>query len=251
MRIADQGIGVDLELFGEGSTGQTIETTGASLIGEGATGLTLEWLWTIWVQSTGATVSPGASIAIALQFNDASVDAAFGTFPPDLSHPVEAQMAMPEWTSWDPALFYLSAPRLVVDVGNSFGVNMSLTVDELALVTGSESTYLQGPAVSAFPVIAGSQSMGDTAWTQHVLDNDGVNPSMSSILDLAPDSLRIIGEVGSVPINEGNQFATSSDVLKCGGRLEIPLAGWASGVRWSDTIAAPISEELQAASRLR
>lgn len=246
MRVADQGIGVDLELFGEGSTGQTIETTGASLIGEGATGLTLEWLWTIWVQSTGATVSPGASIAIALQFNDASVDAAFGTFPPDLSHPVEAQVAMPEWASWDPALFYLSAPRLVLDVGNSFGVDMSLTIDELALVTGSEPTFLQGPAVSAFPVIARSQTTGDTAWTQHMLDNDGVNPSMSSILNLAPDSLHIIGEIGSVPAAGGNQFATASDVLKCGGRLEIPLAGWATGVRWSDTLAAPISEDLQA-----
>lgn len=246
MRIANQGVAVDLELFGAGSTSQLVETSGSTLLGEEAAGLTLEWQWSVWVESTGEPVAPGASIDFDIQFIDVAVEAAFGLFPPDLSHPVEARVAMPEWASWDPALFYLSEPRLVLDMGNSFGVDMALAVEELALVTGSESLPMTGTAVSAFPALARAEAIGDTTWTQHMLDNEGVDPELSSILNLAPDSLSLMGTIGILPPDVGNQFATATDVLQCAGRLEIPLAGWAEGVRWSDTIAAPISADLQA-----
>lgn len=246
MLINGQGASVNLDLIGSNTANQSIVTDGATLIGDGNGNLSLTWQWSVWVQSPGAPVDPGASIGFNLAFDEVAVEAAFGVFPPDLSHTVEAQVALPEWSSWDPALFYLSEPRFILDMGNAFGADMSLTVDELALTTGGETVLLQGPAVSDFPIISGAEAPGDTAWTEHILDNAGVSPSLSSIVNLAPDSLRLMGELGVVSPVDGNQFATATDVLACSGRLEVPLAGWASGVRWSDTIASPISEELQA-----
>ena len=38
----------------------------------------------------------------------------------------------------------------------------------------------------------------------------------------------------------------STDVVTCTGALEVPLAGWAQGLTWRDTLDTPISEELRA-----
>ena len=246
MRIDGQSVTVDLELMGSSNANQSIATAGAALMGDGSAELMLTWQWSVWVQAPGAPVEPGASIGFNLAFEEVAIGAAFGVFPPNLSHPVQTQVALPGWSSWDPAMFYLSEPRFILDMGNAFGADMSLTVEELALVSGDVTVPMQGPAVNGFPIIAGADAVGDTAWTEHILDNTGVNPTLSSIVNLAPDSLRLTGEVTVLQPVDGNQFATATDVLVCSGRLEVPLAGWASGVRWSDTIASPISEELQA-----
>ena len=134
------------------------------------------------------------------------VTGAFGKFSSELSHPIEARMAMPELTSWDPALFYLSAPRLVFEVKNSFGIDLGLNIAELALVDGQNTTLLEGPAIDNFPVLAGAVAVGDTAWTVHVLDNAGMDPDLSDVMNAAPDSLQLVGTVDVLPLAESDNL---------------------------------------------
>ncbi len=223
-----------------------IPMSDATLIGSGDDGVILGWEWSVVLASTGEPVEAGEALTLHTAFEEATVVGAFGKFSAELSHDIEARMPLPELTSWDPALFYLSAPRLVLEVKNSFGVDLGLNITELALLTGLEATSLTGPAIEDFPVMTGALALGDTAWTSHVLDNEGLNPDLSDVLNAAPDSLQLLGSVEVLPASAGGQFATATDVLTCTGALEVPLAGWARGVTWRDTLNAPISQDLQA-----
>ena len=245
--IEGQPLTVELALLtGSQTTNLSIPMTGATLIGTGAESLTLSWAWSVVVASTGQSVDSGEALSIQTTFEEVAVTGAFGNFSSELSHPIEARMAMPELTSWDPALFYLSAPRLVFEVKNSFGVDLGLNITELALVDGQNTTPLEGPAIDNFPDLAGAAAVGDTAWTVHILDNAGMNPDLSDVMNAAPDSLQLIGTVDVLPPAMVGQFATATDILSCTGALEVPLAGWAQGVTWQDTLDTPISEELRA-----
>ncbi|MGB1122738.1 MAG: hypothetical protein ACPG08_04370 [Flavobacteriales bacterium] len=245
--IEGQPLTVELELVaGSQPTSLSIPMTGATLMGTGADGVTLGWSWSFVLASSGQSIEPGEGLSILTAFEEAAVTGAFGKFSSELSHPIEASMAMPELTSWDPALFYLSAPRLVMEVQNSFGVNLGLNITELALLSGNDATLLQGTAIDNFPDLAGAAAVGDTALTTHVLDNAGMDPDLSDVMNAAPDSLQLIGTVDVLPPSGNGQFAMSTDVLRCTGALEVPLAGWAQGVMWRDTLDSPISQELQA-----
>lgn len=246
MRQGDQAIVVEAGASGTNTFGQTVETNGYTLVGTGSSYITFDWHWTIEVQSSGQPVVPGVLVDLEVQLDEVAVNAVFGVFDGQLDHPIEASLAMPEWASWDPALFYLSEPRLVLDMRNSFGLDLAIEMEEFALVSESESLALTGTAVNTFPILSRAESIGDTTLTQHILDNQGVDPALSSILNLAPDSLSLTGTVGTFSADQGNQFATATDMLTCQGSLEVPLAGWVEGMHWSDTIAAPISDYLQA-----
>jgi hypothetical protein len=247
MVIEGQPLIVELALLaGSQTTNLSIPMTGATLMGTGPESLTLSWVWSVVVASTGQPVDSGEALSIQTTFEEVAVTGAFGNFSSELSHPIEARMAMPELTSWDPALFYLSAPRLVFEVKNSFGVDLGLNITELALVDGQNTTPLEGPAIDNFPDLAGAAAVGDTAWTVHILDNAGMNPDLSDVMNAAPDSLQLIGTVDVLPPAMVGQFATATDILSCTGALEVPLAGWAQGVTWQDTLDTPISEELRA-----
>jgi len=245
--IEGQPLTVELALLaGSQTTNLSIPMTGATFMGTGAESLTLSWAWSVVVASTGQSVDSGEALSIQTTFEEVAVTGACGNFSSELSHPIEARMAMPELTSWDPALFYLSAPRLVFEVKNSFGVDLGLNITELALVDGQNTTPLEGPAIDNFPDLAGAAAVGDTAWTVHILDNAGMNPDLSDVMNAAPDSLQLIGTVDVLPPAMVGQFATATDILSCTGALEVPLAGWAQGVTWQDTLDTPISEELRA-----
>jgi hypothetical protein len=245
--IEGQPLTVELGLLaGSPASNLSIPMIGARLRGTGAEGLTLGWAWSIVLASTGQSVDPEEVLSIQTTFEEVAVTGAFGKFSSELSHPIEARMAMPELNSWDPALFFLSAPRLVFEVKNSFGIDLGLNIAELALVDGQNTTPMQGPAIDNFPDLAGAVAVGDTAWTVHVLDNAGMDPDLSDVMNAAPDSLQLIGTVDALPSAMGGQFATATDLLSCTGALEVPLAGWAQGVTWRDTLEAPISEELRA-----
>ena len=247
MVIEGQPLIVELALLaGSQTTNLSIPMTGATLMGTGPESLTLSWVWSVVVASTGQPVDSGEALSIQTTFEEVAVTGAFGNFSSELSHPIEARMAMPELTSWDPALFYLSAPHLVFEVKNSFGVDLGLNITELALVDGQNTTPLEGPAIDNFPDLAGAAAVGDTAWTVHILDNAGMNPDLSDVMNAAPDSLQLIGTVDVLPPAMVGQFATATDILSCTGALEVPLAGWAQGVTWQDTLDTPISEELRA-----
>ena len=245
--IEGQPLTVELALLaGSSTTDLSIPMSAVTLMGTGAEGVTLGWVWSVVLASTGQSVDPGEALSIQTTFEEVDVTGAFGKFSSELSHPIEARMAMPELTSWDPALFYLSAPRLVFEVKNSFGIDLGLNIAELALVDGQNTTLLEGPAIDNFPDLAGAAAVGDTAWTVHVLDNAGMDPDLSDVMNAAPDSLQLVGTVDVLPPTVGGQFATATDVLSCTGALEVPLAGWAQGVTWRDTLDTPISEELRA-----
>lgn len=245
--IEGQPLTVELGLLaGSSTTDLSIPISGVTLMGTGAEGVTLGWAWSVVLASTGQSVDPGELLSIQTTFEEVDVTGAFGKFSSELSHPIEARMAMPELTSWDPALFYLSAPRLVFEVKNSFGIDLGLNIAELALVDGQNTTLLEGPAIDNFPDLAGAAAVGDTAWTVHVLDNAGMDPDLSDVMNAAPDSLQLVGTVDVLPPAVGGQFATATDMLSCSGALEVPLAGWAQGVTWRDTLDTPISEELRA-----
>jgi hypothetical protein len=245
--IEGQPLTVELELLaGSPTTNLSIPMIGATLMGTGAEGLTLGWAWSVVLASTGQSVDPGEVLSIQTTFEEVAVTGAFGKFSSELSHPIEARMAMPELNSWDPALFFLSSPRLVFEVKNSFGIDLGLNIAELALVDGQNTTPMQGPAIDNFPDLAGAAAVGDTAWTVHILDNAGMDPDLSDVMNAAPDSLQLIGTVDVLPPAMVGQFATATDVLSCTGALEVPLAGWAQGVTWQDTLDTPISEELRA-----
>ena len=223
-----------------------IPMSDATLLGSGGDGVSLEWDWSAVLTSTGQPVEAGEALTLQTAFEGTTVVGAFGKFSAELSHDIEARMPLPELTSWDPALFYLSSPRLVLEVKNSFGVDLGMNITELALLTGSEASSLTGPAIEDFPVLTGALTLGDTAWTSHVLDNEGLNPDLSDVLNAAPDSLQLLGSVEVLPPSAGGQFVTATDVLTCTGALEVPLSGWARGVTWKDTLNAPISQDLQA-----
>ena len=245
--IEGQPLTVELGLLaGSSTTDLSIPMSDVTLMGTGAEGVTLGWAWSVVLASTGQSVDPGEALSIQTTFEEVDVTGAFGKFSSELSHPIEARMAMPEVTSWDPALFYLSAPRLVFEVKNSFGIDLGLNIGELALVDGQNTTLLEGPAIDNFPDLAGAAAVGDTAWTVHVLDNAGMDPDLSDVMNSAPDSLQLVGTVDVLPPAVGGQFATATDMLSCTGALEVPLAGWAQGVTWRDTLDTPISEELRA-----
>ena len=245
--IEGQPLTVELGLLaGSSTTDLSIPMSDVTLMGTGAEGVTLGWAWSVVLASTGQSVDPGEALSIQTTFEEVDVTGAFGKFSSELSHPIEARMAMPELTSWDPALFYLSAPRLVFEVKNSFGIDLGLNIAELALVDGQNTTLLEGPAIDNFPDLAGAAAVGDTAWTVHVLDNAGMDPDLSDVMNAAPDSLQLVGTVDVLPPAVGGQFATATDMLSCTGALEVPLAGWAQGVTWRDTLDTPISEELRA-----
>jgi len=245
--IEGQPLTVELGLLaGSSTTDLSIPMSDVTLMGTGAEGVTLGWAWSVVLASTGQSVDPGEALSIQTTFEEVDVTGAFGKFSSELSHPIEARMAMPELTSWDPALFYLSAPRFVFEVKNSFGIDLGLNIAELALVDGQNTTLLEGPAIDNFPDLAGAAAVGDTAWTVHVLDNAGMDPDLSDVMNAAPDSLQLVGTVDVLPPAVGGQFATATDVLSCTGALEVPLAGWAQGVTWRDTLDTPISEELRA-----
>lgn len=245
--IDGQPLTVELGLLaGSPTTNLSVPMSGATLMGAGAEGVSLGWTWNVVLTSTGESVEPGEALSIQTTFEEVAVTGAFGKFSSELSHPIEARMAMPELTSWDPALLYLSAPRLIMEVKNSFGVDLGLNITELELLSGNEATLLQGPAIDNFPDLAGASAVGDTVLTTHVLDNAGMDPDLSDVMNTAPDSLQLIGTVDVLPPSANGQFATSSDVLSCTGALEVPLAGWAQGVTWRDTVDAQISQELQA-----
>ena len=127
-----------------------IPMSDATLVGSGNDGVSLGWEWSVVLASTGEPVEAGEALTLQTAFDGATVVGAFGKFSSELSHDIEARMPLPELTSWDPALFYLSAPRLVLEVQNSFGVDLGLNITELALLTGLEATSLTVPLQHLF-----------------------------------------------------------------------------------------------------
>ncbi|MBN30405.1 MAG: hypothetical protein CL845_00185 [Crocinitomicaceae bacterium] len=227
------------------STEVLIPLSQISLIGAGEEMLSLEWDWSFVLVSSGQPVEAGELLTIKASFDEATVAGVFGKFSSELSHNIEAQVAIPELTSWDPALFYLSAPRLLLEVKNSFGVDLGLEVSELSLLADGSHTPLHGNAVHEFPVFEGAPAVGDTTWISHVLDNTGMVPTLSDVMNLANDSLLLIGAVDVLPNPSGGQFAMATDVLSCSGSFEVPLAGWVKGLTWRDTLLTPISQALR------
>lgn len=242
-----QPLTVELSLDEASGTSEiTIPMTNTTLIGTAAEGVSLNWELSVTLAATGQPIDAGEALTLRTAFEEVAVVGAFGKFSSELSQDIEARMALPEITRWDPALFYLSAPRLVLEVNNSYGIDLGLDVTELSLVSDEGAIPLQGPAIDAFPDITGALAVGDTAWTTHALDNAGMDPDWSDLINAAPDSLKLFGSVKVLPPSVGGQFATATDVLSCTGAFEVPLAGWARGVTWRDTLSTPISQELQA-----
>ncbi len=247
--ILRQGQPLTIELDLDAASGTSdilIPMTNTTLIGTAAEGVSLNWELSVTLASTGQPIEAGEALTFRTAFEEAVVVGAFGKFSSELSQDIEARMALPEITRWDPALFYLSAPRLVLEVKNSYGIDLGLDITEFSLGSDEGVIPLQGPAIDAFPDITGALAVGDTAWTTHALDNAGMDPDWLDLLNAAPDSLQLLGSVKVLPPPVGGQFATATDVLSCTGAFEVPLAGWARGVTWRDTLSTPISQKLQA-----
>ena len=158
--IEGQPLTVELGLLaGSSATELFVPMSGTTLLSIGMEGVTLSWTWNVVLASTGQSVDPGEALSIQTTFEEVAVTGAFGKFSSELSHPIEARMAMPELTSWDPALFYLSAPRLMWRSRTHLVWTSGINITELALLSGDEATLLQGPAIDNFPNLAGASAV--------------------------------------------------------------------------------------------
>ncbi|MEZ4899960.1 MAG: hypothetical protein R2806_24185 [Saprospiraceae bacterium] len=146
--------------------------------------------------------------------------------------------------NWQGGDFAVDGPALSVSIRNSFGIPVSLYIDQLIAVDASGNasdlvtTAFPQPLPVAFP---GQGEQGSAKNTEIVIDPG--NSNIQALIQEQP--VRVIYQVHGVinpDLQEGPFFALDSSQVMIDSRLKIPLAGTLSSYQGQDTFPLSVPE---------
>ena len=197
-----------------------------------------------WVGS-GEEINAGEALEVTVSIADATIDAAFGVFATDVAWPFEMGQSIPVMEGIESGSVHFADPQIHLWMSNSSGIPVGVEWEELVFVQDGVTTYMTGPDIEDFPIIASATFPGEDAETNHVIDNSGTTPSLTSILDAMPDSLHLNGAISINPEGSSSNFLLGTSRIALEGELRLPMNGWASALQWNDTLDVDISEALE------
>ena len=201
----------------------------------------VEWL------GTGEEVNAGEALEVTVSIADATIDAAFGAFATDVAWPFEMGQSIPVMEGFEHGSVHFADPQIHLWMSNSSGIPVGVEWEELAFVQDGITTYMTGPDIEDFPIIASAGLPGEDAETYHVIDNSGTTPSLTSVMDAMPDSMHLNGAISINPEGSSSHFILETSRIALEGELRLPMNGWASALQWNDTLDVDISEALEEA----
>ncbi len=134
---------------------------------------------------------------------------------------------------------FLANPNINLNVVNSIGAPIQLTLDMEGKTVAGQSVSLNAPAQTMpFPTVPGSTASGSLVY-------NNMNSQLAQLLSLPPDTLTTGGLIVLNPNgNQGANFIASSSGIKIGLEADLPFELSASGIGFGDTSEFDAGETL-------
>lgn len=129
-------------------------------------------------------------------------------------------------------------PRINFNFENDFGLGMGLNISELTGEnTDGDTMVIDGANINQLPPIAASQQVGVPAFSTLSINNDLMNPTVTSLMAFGPNKLS--GNFGLIinPEELDHVFITNEDELKMNFEVQVPLFGSIANFSFIDTTA--------------
>lgn len=177
----------------------------------------------------------GMEIGLELNFEIAQVewvvgsliDFTLGTFDHEL--PLEALDPL------NPGVVHVAEPRLELEAINGTGWSLQPVMTSASFLTPMGESTIGGEDLQSIPEISGATGFPDVfpAEWEHAIENSGTSPSLTTILESSPESMRLEGHLVAA---QGPGFLTQDAPIRMAGRLVLPLEGWLNEYAFRDTV---------------
>lgn len=126
---------------------------------------------------------------------------------------------------------FLANPNINLNISNSIGAPIQLTLDMEGRTIAGQSVSLNAPAqIMPYPSVPGNTASGSLTY-------NNLNSQLAQLLSLPPDTLTTGGLIVLNPNgNQGANFITSSSGIKIGLEADLPFELSANGIGFGDTI---------------
>ena len=182
---------------------------------------------------TGATGAESIDITIDLGINQ--FQTIYGYFGNTTNFIDQDTLAIDFYQNLMGGTVHIANPRIELDFTNSTGIPVQTIFNGVYSPTPGTSVTLGGPGLSSIPIVAAPSTVGDSVITSHIIDNNNTSPTLTALIDEAPDEIIYDGSTQINPSGVTNNFLDIDSRVRCDSRLILPLHGWGSGFNLRDT----------------
>lgn len=208
----------------------------------GTTSNFLEIIGQSIVTTTGETVAATDNITGTLNFAIQNFHSAFGYFG--------QYSGLLDATSTDIELFdlqdggelFIAAPRIDVTIENSSGVDVEVNIDDITTTGNGGTTVYTGPDLSNIPLVEGADVIGDIIFTTHTINNNGVTPPLSSLIEDDPEEILFNSSGITNPDGPTDNFILSDSYISGYSEVVLPFFGYAHNFTATDTVELDVNE---------
>ena len=195
---------------------------------------------------TVSNASSNGSVDIDISLNGIAFDAVFGDFGQRQIAFSQDSILLKVFKGSQPGVFQLNESLLELDIENSFGIPVGVTVDTLQAInfnTGNkQSLNYSGtnPFIIDAPKLSEFGSSANTTWT---IDKN--NSDVDLAVNSTPKWIHHVVDGESNPSSGPNQynFVTDESQVRIKSRLRMPLRGYAHSWSLRDTVEFSVGEE--------
>ena len=217
--------------FAIGAAAEQQSLNGITWLENGTPGLDL----LVTLDSPDQGFEAGTEIGLELDFEIDQVewvvgslnDFTFGSF--DLELPFEALDPL------NPGVVHVAEPRLELEAINGTGWSLEPVVTSASFLTSMGESAIEGDDLQNIPEISGATGFPNSlpAEWEHTVENSGTSPTLTTILESSPESMRLEGHVEAA---QSPGFLTQDALIRMTGRLVLPLEGWLHEYGFRDTV---------------
>lgn len=200
--------------------------------------------WDLSITSTGEASQSGDDLQIQVGMDMSQLEAVYGFIGQLTTEPNENIQEINLFRDLNNGILHFEEPRIEMRVYNSTGVPAAVDFSSVYAPENSIEQTLSGSDIENFPTILAAGSPGEVVMTEHLIDNDGTNPSLSSILDEGPFELIYTSALSTNPEGEQQNFLLDSSAITCNVDLVLPFYGFAKDFVLADTLDLDLADAL-------
>lgn len=197
-----------------------------------------------FVTSTGETTSAGDEITFSMDVELNQFQSIFGYFGQiNTVSSVDTQF-VDLYRDIEDGILHFANPRIDLDIYNSTGIPVQVSVDGVFAPENAMDQQLGGPDLNNFPLIEAAPAPGEVALTEHSFTNAGTVPTLTELLDEGPFELIYTSQVGINPDGPTENFLLDTSRVQCNVEMILPFYGYADNFSLTDTLELDLADAL-------
>ncbi|NNK80827.1 MAG: hypothetical protein HKO93_04955, partial [Flavobacteriales bacterium] len=139
---------------------------------------------------------------------------------------------------------FFADPAIELDILNSSGIPMEINFSSLFAPQNAVTQLITGGALEEIPIVEAASQSGETALTEHRIDNSNTSPQLSDMLSEGPVDLIYTAEGTTNPEGYSYNFILDTSKVSCDATVILPLYGSIDGYRLHDTLEVDMETDL-------